>query len=854
MATKKPWQSTDIDALNNWLGFSGEQVESMSMDIDDLKKAKRILTGENSSEAAKVGKTLTSLQKRLKELKANRVKATRALNSRIALHERVRKRQQDLENNAAKRMAAIEDKARKARENRLAKAKAKLGQTIQQDKDQTNPLYESIEKKIEEMASLGKEIKLSAEEYDAITDTMFQRYQEVRDHARYVASRKRKEWIKQGRTLQKAAFTNSSNLARIRAKTEGTLPNNNLSITNAKAANSDNVVGIGKSIKTRGPVVNARVSQKLNPELFNGIKELNFGLGDKIEKVVSVLGAMNDDQQKANIRADREADKLAQERRVRKTLISQETKDKIAGMASGGFDSLLKLGLGVAGVWTLFGNKGFPKRTITTITRWAARFKKLKGFLTGDQQAIDEADATLDSLKDEKGVGWKDALGALGIATLIPGVGGLVRGGVKGVVKGGFKGLKWAGKGAVWPLMKKIGTKLGGKALAGRLGGALARFGGRLAIGAALGPETMGVGTVIMTIVGLAMLAWDLLSDSVKDKIKGFVSNLASSIWTGVKDTAAAIYTAMKSLFLGFYKWLDDETGGLLSKSVEIVGEKVAPTVAKAEEVAAQHPVATAAAGAALAAMNPLGAVGVLGYSTLKSMQGSPGTPPVGGLPFDSKYADRITSGVGTRASPGGFGSTNHKGTDIAMPSGSPIYAPADGRIMFAGWDSKSKNGKEKKGYGQYVMVQGADGQTHLMGHLSSIKVRTGDTVKAGQLLGSSGETGGATGPHLHYEIRQGAVDKQSYFASASVLNPASYIKAQMARGSAPTLPPTPDHVAAMANAEAMGTINQSSMGPQASTSKKVGPYTGPSINDGGTHIEDKGLTLANFLLGAQTA
>ena len=115
--------------------------------------------------------------------------------------------------------------------------------------------------------------------------------------------------------------------------------------------------------------------------------------------------------------------------------------------------------------------------------------------------------------------------------------------------------------------------------------------------------------------------------------------------------------------------------------------------------------------------------------------------------PTDSKY---ITSTVGGRESPGGIGSTNHKGTDIGRVGyTSPIYASKAGTVIVSQYSNS---------YGHYVVISHGSGNTTLYAHMSSRKVKVGDVVKQGQTIGISGSTGNSTGPHLHFEIMENGV------------------------------------------------------------------------------------------------
>ena len=85
-----------------------------------------------------------------------------------------------------------------------------------------------------------------------------------------------------------------------------------------------------------------------------------------------------------------------------------------------------------------------------------------------------------------------------------------------------------------------------------------------------------------------------------------------------------------------------------------------------------------------------------------------------------------------------------HRGTDYAAPRGTPVYAAGDGRVVEAGYTRPN---------GNYVFIQhGEQFETHYL-HLHRLKVKKGARVKQGELIGTVGSTGAATGPHLHYEF-----------------------------------------------------------------------------------------------------
>lgn len=111
----------------------------------------------------------------------------------------------------------------------------------------------------------------------------------------------------------------------------------------------------------------------------------------------------------------------------------------------------------------------------------------------------------------------------------------------------------------------------------------------------------------------------------------------------------------------------------------------------------------------------------------------------------------RITSYFGGRKSPGGIGSTNHKGIDIANSYGTPIYAADGGTVIYSGWMS---------GYGYFVQIDHGNGYVTCYGHNSKLLVSVGQHVYKGQQIAKMGSTGNSTGNHCHFEVRYNGVAK----------------------------------------------------------------------------------------------
>ena len=105
-----------------------------------------------------------------------------------------------------------------------------------------------------------------------------------------------------------------------------------------------------------------------------------------------------------------------------------------------------------------------------------------------------------------------------------------------------------------------------------------------------------------------------------------------------------------------------------------------------------------------------------------------------------------ITSKFGdTRVSESAGGIRPHNGLDISAPLGTPVRATADGVVAFADKESY---------YGLLICLDHGHGFTTLYGHLKDIRVKVGERVRKGRVIGSVGVTGKTTGPHLHYEVR----------------------------------------------------------------------------------------------------
>lgn len=115
--------------------------------------------------------------------------------------------------------------------------------------------------------------------------------------------------------------------------------------------------------------------------------------------------------------------------------------------------------------------------------------------------------------------------------------------------------------------------------------------------------------------------------------------------------------------------------------------------------------------------------------------------------PVANKDLSRIASGFGSRIDPVYKTVKFHYGLDFAAPQGTPIYATADGTVTTAG--------STGNGYGNHVIIHHGYGYETLYGHMVRVKVRNGQAVKRGEVIGWVGSTGKSTGPHCHYEVHK---------------------------------------------------------------------------------------------------
>ena len=135
--------------------------------------------------------------------------------------------------------------------------------------------------------------------------------------------------------------------------------------------------------------------------------------------------------------------------------------------------------------------------------------------------------------------------------------------------------------------------------------------------------------------------------------------------------------------------------------------------------------------------------------------------------PVSNKQLNRIASGFGMRIDPVYGTPKMHRGLDFTAPQGTPIYATGDGVIKTAG--------NRGDGYGNHVEINHGYGYVTLYGHMVRVKVRGGQKVKRGEIIGWVGSTGKSTGPHCHYEVSINGANVNPVYFFSNDLNAEQY-------------------------------------------------------------------------------
>jgi murein DD-endopeptidase MepM/ murein hydrolase activator NlpD len=135
--------------------------------------------------------------------------------------------------------------------------------------------------------------------------------------------------------------------------------------------------------------------------------------------------------------------------------------------------------------------------------------------------------------------------------------------------------------------------------------------------------------------------------------------------------------------------------------------------------------------------------------------------------PISNKDLNRLSSGFSYRIDPIYKTVKFHTGLDFSAPQGTPIYATAQGVVRIAG--------NLGNGYGNHVVINHGYQYSTLYGHMYKIKVRAGQTVKRGEVIGYVGNSGKSTGSHLHYEVMKGKKHLDPIYFFYNDLTPEQY-------------------------------------------------------------------------------
>jgi murein DD-endopeptidase MepM/ murein hydrolase activator NlpD len=135
--------------------------------------------------------------------------------------------------------------------------------------------------------------------------------------------------------------------------------------------------------------------------------------------------------------------------------------------------------------------------------------------------------------------------------------------------------------------------------------------------------------------------------------------------------------------------------------------------------------------------------------------------------PISNKDLNRLSSGFSYRIDPIYKTVKFHTGLDFSAPQGTPIYATAQGVVRIAG--------NLGNGYGNHVVINHGYQYSTLYGHMYRIKVRSGQSVKRGEVIGYVGNSGKSTGSHLHYEVMKGKKHLDPIYFFYNDLTPEQY-------------------------------------------------------------------------------
>jgi len=137
-------------------------------------------------------------------------------------------------------------------------------------------------------------------------------------------------------------------------------------------------------------------------------------------------------------------------------------------------------------------------------------------------------------------------------------------------------------------------------------------------------------------------------------------------------------------------------------------------------------------------------------------------------LPYPLKNPSPVTSPFGDRKNPLGSGTGFHSGIDLGVPTGTSVFAVGDGTIVSC-YPPPSKRFKGDLVFGGMLVLKTKYHGINvyvLYGHLSGVYVHEGQAVSSGQIIVSTGKTGEATGPHLHFQIMLDPIEALDFYSN----------------------------------------------------------------------------------------
>jgi len=267
------------------------------------------------------------------------------------------------------------------------------------------------------------------------------------------------------------------------------------------------------------------------------------------------------------------------------------------------------------------------------------------------------------------------------------------------------------------------------------------------------GDTLSGIAALYGVTKGTILEANNLTAKSVIQPGDQLVILPISSIQYTVKkgDTLESIAkaTGADAVDIGTYNGIDDSTLVVGSQILIPDGEVSSPTPVVVSTGGGKKLSGSSAPKQAIVASTRILQGLTASCDTLIPMANNPAEPargvgPAGTCAEIAYYTSPLASFVQTQNIHG------FNAVDLAAPRGTPIMAAADGEVIIA------RSGGWNGGYGSYVVITHSNGSQTLYSHMSQVAATVGEDVVQGQVIGYVGRTGDATGPHVHFEIRNG--------------------------------------------------------------------------------------------------